>query len=193
MTSKGRIAVALAAATACAALSACAPTTRASRQAAAANPITSGPQIGRCDGTGCSWFDIRSFAVVRETGDGALIRTNIREGSSVSRGDRPHPTSSRGVKIDWTGEATDQFVFCSTKLPAMITGSAGAYEATRLNLIQWGVPSEYNLRVYSHVCHHGENILAEGAAQRAGYRSTDDHAPVISLTRPEAIFDHIGH
>jgi hypothetical protein len=131
--------------------------------------------------------------MVRETGDGALIRINVREGSSVSRGDRPHPTSSRGVKIDWSGPATDQYVFCSTKLPAMISGSDGAYEAIRLDLIQWGVPSEFNMQVYSHVCHNGDDILAEGKAARAGYRSTQGQEQVISLTRPEAIFDHIGH
>ena len=193
MTRKSRIGVALAALAACGALTGCAATTGASSQSAAANPITSGPQIGRCDRTGCSWFDIRSFAMVRETGDGALLRINVREGSSVSRGDGPHPTSSRGVKIEWSGPATDQYVFCSTKLPAMISGSDGAYEATRLDLIRWGNPSEYNMRVYSHVCHNGEDILAQGAAARAGYRSTDGQEPVIALTRPEAIFEHIGH
>jgi len=35
-------------------------------------------------------------------------------------------------------------------------------------------------------------ILARGAAQRAGYRSTDGQGQVIALTRPEAIFEHTG-
>lgn len=192
MVGKGTIGgLLLAAVAAGGGLSACAPATGgASSRSAAANPITSGPQIGRCDRSGCSWFEIQSFEMVRETEHGALLRIKLRDGESDS-GSGPHPTSSRGVKIEWTGEVSDQYVFCSTKLPAIITGGEGSYEAQRLDLIQWGNPSEYNMKVYSHVCHNGEDILAQGKAARAGYRSIEGQEPNIALTRPEAIFDHI--
>lgn len=174
-------------------LPACTPVvTGASARSAEVNPITSGPQIGRCYSGGCSWFDIRSFNVVRETSDGALIRIAMREGGSES-GEGPHPESSRGVDIKWDEETSNQYVFCSRRLPAIISqAEEGSYEARRLDLVEWSVPTEFITNVYAHVCHSGDNILAEGATARAGYRAVAGEEQVIALSTPEAIFQHIG-
>ena len=162
-----------------------------SASAAGANPITSGPQIGRCYSDGCTWFDIQSFEMIRETEDGALIRLTMREGGSRS-GSGPHPENARGVDIEWEGYTSSEYVFCSKKLPAMISSEdGGAAEATVLDLLQWGVPTEVITNIYAHVCHNGERILDEGMAQRAGYRSMEGQDREISLPSPVAIFDHL--
>lgn len=160
-----------------------------------ANPITSGPKVGRCHMGGCGWFQIRSFEVVRETSDGALIRLDMRDGGSEDT-DRPDRNSSRGVKIDWGAYRNDEYVFCSRRLPAVISlTEGGIWTAYRIDMLSPSGASQYVTNVYSHVCHTGEDVEAEGAAERLGYRSVqaDDSGDFeFRLSSPEAIFDRLG-
>jgi hypothetical protein len=179
------------------ALTACTPVvTGASTRSADANPVTSGPKVGRCHMGGCGWFEIRSFEVVRETSDGALIRLDMRDGGSkdTERADR---NSSRGVKIDWGPYQNDQYVFCSTRLPAVISPAeaGGGWEAYRLDLLSPSGASQAVTNLYNHVCNNGVDMEAEGAAERRGYRSVQADETgdfLLPLTSPEAIFDHLG-
>jgi hypothetical protein len=178
-------------------LAACTPVvTGASTRSADANPITSGPKVGRCHMGGCGWFEIRSFDVVRETSDGALIRLDMRDGGSDDT-DRADRNSSRGVKIDWGPYRNDEYVFCSTRLPAVISRAEGGagWDAYRIDLLSPSGASQYVTNVYSHVCHSGVDMEAEGAGERLGYRRVqagDSGDYVIRLSSPDAIFDHQG-
>jgi hypothetical protein len=152
------------------------------------NPITAGPVAGRCYPGGCTWFDIRSFHVVRETEDGALIRVSIREGESTHANDADAPRSSRGVRITWQPYDDNSYMFCSRKLPAMISrADDGSFEAHRMNLIDGGVPEEVITTQYTHVCHPGGQLNGEGAAARLGYRSPTGERE-FTLRNPEDIF-----
>jgi hypothetical protein len=180
------------------ALSSCTPvvTGASSARVADANPITAGPQIGRCHMGGCGWFDIRSFEVVRETSDGALIRLDSRDGSSDHSGGS-YPASSRGVKIDWGPYSKDGYVFCSSRLPAVIdrAETGAGWEAYRLDVISPSGASQSVTNLYNHVCNNGVDMEAEGAAERLGYRPVQADASgdfTIPLASPEAIFDHLG-
>lgn len=159
-----------------------------------ANPITGGPQIGRCFMGGCGWYQIRSFDVVRETEQGALIRLDMRDGSSRRRGDAASPRSSRGVDIDWGEYEKDEYVFCSSRLPAMISTAegGGGWEALRLDLTMSSGATEYITNVYGHVCHPDGELNSEGAAERLGYRRYEGQDHTIRLSAPEAIFGHLG-
>lgn len=166
------------------------PASPAGADSNAAAAITSGPRIGRCYMGGCSWFDIQSAQIVRRTSEGTLIRIKAREGGSEHEGVEP-PQSSRGVAIEWGDYEGDQHIFCSTRLPAIITPTEGGWEARRIDPVQWSVPAEYITNVYRHVCHPGGELDSEGGAERIGYRRAPEEEPMILLRVPEAIFDRI--
>ncbi len=172
------------------ALAACTPVTESAGLAPnVANPITSGPKIGRCHMGGCGWFQIRSFEMVRETGEGALIRLDIRDGGSedTNRRDR---NSARGVKIDWGPYRNNDYVFCSTRLPAVIgPGESGVgWDAYRIDPLSPSGASQAVTNLYNHVCHTGVDMEDEGAAERLGYRRYEGQDYSFSLSSPEAIF-----
>ena len=160
----------------------------------ASNPITAGPVAGRCYPGGCSWFDIRSFEMVRETERGALLRLDTREGGSDHAMSADAPQSSRGVQISWGPYSNDAYVFCSRELPAVITLAAdGSYEVLRLDVVSGGVPEEFMRTQYGHVCHPGGEVNSEGAVARLGYRPLrDGEEREFTLGSPEAIFDRLG-
>jgi hypothetical protein len=158
------------------------------------NPITAGPVAGRCYPGGCSWFDIRSFEMVRETERGALLRLDTREGGSNHAMSADAPQSSRGVRIAWGPYSNDAYVFCSRELPAVITRAQdGSYEVLRLDLISGGVPEEFLRTQYGHVCHQVGELDGDGAVERLGYRPLrDGEEREFTLRSPEAIFDRLG-
>lgn len=157
------------------------------------NPITAGPVAGRCYPGGCSWFDIRAFEMVRETEDGALIRYSTREGASEHRMDADAPRSSRGVRIEWGPWEDNVHVFCSVKLPAMMSRAAdGSWEVQRLDLIGGGVPAEFVNTQYGHICHPDGSLDGDGAAERLGYRRLGEgEETVFTLRAPEEIFGRL--
>ena len=171
------------------ALSACTPVTTGG-SAQSASQIVSGPFIGRCHMGGCGWYDIQSFEMVRETPEAALLRLTMRNGGSQHPGD--YPESSRGVAIDWGPVDSDTHVFCSTKMPAIISrGENGGWEGYRIDpTMSMGATESIN-RLYAHVCHNGQDIDAEGAAERLGYTRAPEDAPEIQVTSPEQLFDLI--
>ena len=175
------------------ALAGCAPAvTGASAGRDTTNPITAGPVAGRCYPGGCSWFDIRSFEVVRETERAALIKINTREGGSEHAMSADAPRSSRGVRIEW-GPYEEAYVFCSREMPAIMGQlENGSYEAQELDLINGGVPEEFMATQYGHVCHPDGEMSGDGAAERLGYRSVRDREDrTFTLASPEAIFDRL--
>jgi len=156
------------------------------------NPITAAPHIGRCHMGGCSWFDIRSFEMVRETESAALLRLDMRDGSSSHPGGRDTPTSSRGVRIDWSPYDRNTYVFCSTQWPAIISPAEGGtgWDAYRIDLLMSAGATEYVTQQYLTVCHPDGALNAEGAAERAGYRRVGDDEPrQLRLGAPEEMFD----
>lgn len=196
MTGKMRVA-ALPLLSATWALVGCTPAaTSASLDPNVANPITAEPQLGRCHMGGCGWFQIRSFEVVRETEEGALIRLDMRDGGSKDD-DRPNRASPRGLNVDWGPYRNDEYVFCSTLHPAVISPAEGGngFEAYRIDLLLSAGATEYVTNVYSHVCHTGVDMEAEGAPEGLGYtrfEADDAEDYVTRLSSPEAIFDQLG-
>jgi len=177
------------------AIGGCVPTvTGASAGRDTGNPITAGPKADRCYPGGCGWFDIRSFEVVRETETGALIRLDMREGSSSHPNDQDAPRSARGVRIDWGEYENDTYLFCSTRLPAVLNRNedSGGWEAYQLDLLTGGVPEESLATLYAHVCHPDGGLEGDGAAARLGYTDRGGRDGAFQLRRPEEIFERVG-
>lgn len=156
------------------------------------NPITAGPVAGRCYPGGCTWFDIRSFDLVRETERAALLRIDVREGGSNHAMSADAPRSSRGVRIEW-GEYGEAWLFCSRDLPAMITqGANGTYDVQRIDIIDGGLPQEVMITQYNHVCHTAEELRGDGAAARLGYRPMPEGVQMeFTVRSPEALFEEV--
>ena len=167
------------------ALGGCATT--GDRGARADSPIVGPIREGRCHMNGCSWFQVQSFDMVRETADAALLRVVSRDGSSMHP-DGNYPRRPRETDIQWAPESSTSYFFCSTRYPAIIYDNEGVLEGYRLNMIMSAGATEFVHAQYRAICHPDGGLEAPGAAARLGYTSFDGEAE-FRLSRPEDIFD----
>jgi hypothetical protein len=147
--------------------------------------LADGPHLNTCHSALCSWFDITSFTMVRETSNAALIRLSMREGNSEQRPGR-YPRSSHGVHIQWEEVNGDTYVFCSTRLPAVIYKGGDVVSVTSVDPGNPDVPTDAVTAIYNHVCHHGVQ-MTPARARRLGYHG--GRVEGLELQRPEDIFD----
>jgi hypothetical protein len=144
-------------------------------------------KIGRCHMGGCTWFRIDDFAMIRETPDDAFLRVNVRWGSSSHPDGRMPNDRSRNVPIAWRPEIEEVYLYCTSRLPALIEREEdGSWQAARMDLVGTAGAMESSASLYAAVCHPGEDWRGEGFAARHGYRSVDGDF-FIPLRRPDDI------
>lgn len=147
-------------------------------------------KIGRCHMGGCSWFRIDDFAMVRETPEDALLRVNVRWGSSMHPDGRMPTDRSRNVPIEWQPEAEEVYVYCTPRLPVLVQREEdGSWQAARMDFVATAGAMESAATLYAAVCHPGEDWHAEGFAARHGYRAVDGdiHFP---LRQPDDVLSY---
>lgn len=181
--------VAVAGVVAATALAGCATT--GSESASAVEPIVGPIREGRCHMNGCSWFQVQSFDLVRETERGALLRVVMREGSSMHPNGN-YPRRPRASSIQWAPESQTAYFMCSTRYPAIVfEGEAGGWTGYRLDLTQSAGATTFIHNQYRAICHTDGALDAEGAAARLGYTRYDGEME-ISVARPEELFDRVN-
>jgi hypothetical protein len=136
------------------------------------------PQLNACQGGQCSWSITLGSALVRRDSAGALYRLSIR-GGSAAEGSR---------RIRWNREPHPLFIFCSSRLPAVILPDRGHLQVDILDFVAGPPPfEESSASLYARACHPGEDWSAPGFAARHGYRAQNADRE-IALSRPEDIF-----
>lgn len=172
------------------ALSACATTS--GQSTSAGEPIVGPIREGRCHMGGCSWFQVQSFEMVRETEKAALLRVVSREGQSTHP-DGNYPRRPRESAVEWAPQSDTSYFFCSTRYPAILFESAdGGFDGYRLDPTQVSGATTYIHNQYRAICHPDGALDADTAeaAARLGYSRYDGEAE-IQVARPEDLFDRI--
>jgi hypothetical protein len=173
-------------------LAGCAATTAGTQSAStrsADEPIVGPVREGRCRMNGCSWFQVQSFEVVRETEKGALLRVTMREGSS-DHPDGKYPTRPRPSAVQWT-ESDTSYYFCSPRFPAIIgENESGGWDGIRLDLTQSAGVTEFVHNTYRAICHPDGalDVDTAAAAARLGYTPNEGEQE-FTLSRLEDVFD----
>jgi hypothetical protein len=137
----------------------------------------------------CSWFSIESVDVVRGAPEGTLYRIVTKRWESY------HPNGSYEKKARRIGgEASDDYVFCSLKRPAVIFESEGQWYAHTLAPGSSAGVAGYNHSsyiTYMAACHGIEvgDPYSDGTetALRLGYAVDPSVAEQITLSKPEDI------
>ena len=137
------------------------------------------PQLGNCHMGECSWSIVQSTATVRADARGRLVRLVELGGASANE------TST----VSWEKAPHDVFVFCSTKLPAVIVRDGNGWQVDVLDFVSGPPDVEMSsATTYSTTC-HGQDMLSSSMAQQLGYSSIPEHEQNISVTAPLQIFD----
>jgi hypothetical protein len=142
-------------------------------------------RIGRCHMDVCSWFIISGRHLIRRDTAGILYRLTVRGGESAHRGGH-YPSNARGVRIAWDRARRELFVFCSSRLPTIISREGSGLQADVLSFPPFGY-QESGASIYVALCHPGANWESRSFARRFGYSLRAD-PPDIHIDRPEEIF-----
>lgn len=171
-----------------AAVSGCA--TMEGQSASAGEPIVGPIREGRCHMGGCSWFQVQSFEMVRETEKGALLRVVSREGQSMHP-EGNYPRRPREADVQWAPQSDTSYFFCSTRYPAILFASAdGGFDGYRLDPTQISGATTFIHNQYFAICHPDGALVTAGAAARLGYTRYDGETE-IQVARPEELFDRV--
>lgn len=152
-----------------------------------------GPQVGRCMMGNCVWTKILNKELLKEKGGASLYKVQYQEGIAPLNDDSGHCykddnfDESEGLKksIHWYSPNT-AFVFCSNKLPSVITTIAKIIPVT-LNGVEYGRAN--GISTYAPVCH---NVPVK---QFLSKKFLDDHhyqesgLEMIMIKNPYKMFD----
>ena len=135
-------------------------------------PVSKKPRVGRCHMDDCSWFITKAREVIRANDEGSLIRLTLLGGLSANTDN----VSPKDVK--WDDRTYSVYVFCSKKLPAVLTENDGVYQVDVLDFVN-GPPGalEASESIYESTCKL-HNV--------AGWDPSDP--PDIKITQPMDIF-----
>lgn len=163
----------------------------------AAHAQASAPELGRCHGDWCSWSITRSRTVVREGPAGALVRLRLLGGTSPNTdGDDP------AVGIRWNARDHEVYVFCSTRLPAVIMKidpPPGAARATagrgqspyQVDVLDFagGIAGSFesSANLFVGTCYPHEDWTDPDFAARHGLEAPGE-VPEVAIDMPEDIF-----
>jgi hypothetical protein len=149
------------------------------------------PMTDRCHMGECGWFAELDRETVRETAAGRLIRMRLYGGrSAVAEGEDYSESWGPNARVEWDGEPHQVWIFCSTRLPAVMIGTESGLQADVLNFVDGTPPvQESSRRVYVYACHGREGDEIENFAEHFHYQVP----PVeeLELARPEDIFDRL--
>lgn len=149
------------------------------------------PMTDRCHMGECGWFAEIGRDTVRETEAGRLIRMRLYGGrSAVDEGEDYEASWGPDARVEWNAEPHQVWIFCSTRLPAVMVRTGAGLQADVLNFVDGTPPVlESARRLYVYACHGREGDEIENFAAHFGYRAP----PVeeLALARPEDIFDRL--
>ena len=149
------------------------------------------PMTDRCHMGECGWFAEQSRETLRETAAGRLIRMRLYGGrSSVAQGEDYAESWGPNARVEWDRDPHEVWIFCSTRLPAVMIRIESGVQADVLNFVDGTPPvQESARRVYVYACHGREGDEIANFAERFGYQVP----PVeeLDLARPEDIFDRL--
>jgi hypothetical protein len=143
------------------------------------------PTLGRCHMDSCSWSKTLSKKEIASDERGKLILLQLLGGSS------PNDDNQNKPKITWNKSSHEVYIFCSTRLPAVMMESGGELQVDVLDFWE-GIPDIYesSANLYRETCHPGsESISDEDLAKRYRYSPSPDSD--ISITKPTEIFGYI--
>ena len=150
------------------------------------------PMTDRCHMGECGWFAELDRETVRETEAGRLIRMRLYGGrSAVDQGEDYEESWGPNAGVEWNAQPHEAWIFCSTRLPAVMIGTEAGLQADVLNFIDGTPPVlESARRLYVYSCHGPRSDDFEDFNARFGYR---EPPPIeeLELARPEDIFDRL--
>lgn len=162
---------------------------------AASSPADAEPLLGNCRMDSCSFSREISRETLRETRAGRLLRVTLLGGE---QGEASDAGPDDEAPIVWNRAPHDIFVFCSTRLPAVMMRVAGQH-SLQVDLLDLGGPEAItnilvsSANLYMDICHglRGRELSEETAG--LGYRPI---APAllesgIGIERPEEIFNFV--
>ena len=157
---------------------AAAPTPKPSASVKALGP----PQLGYCHGGGCSWSREADRLVIRQDGRGRLIRLTLLGGFS----------DDMDATVQWNARAHDVYVFCSTRLPAVMLHTENGWQVDAIDFVA-GVPGVLmsSAAIYARTC-HGREFLEPEEAAGLGYKALPEDVAEVRVDRPEQIFEKAG-
>jgi len=159
-------------------------------QAAANVPNNDLPQLGACHGGECSWSVETARNIIREEGQEQLIKVTLMGGTSLHSANQYPERFKAGQKIAWNGSAHDVYVFCSTRLPAVMMQADGAWQTDVLDFVN-GVPSvlDSSAALYAQTCHSAaDNYPSNGFAAKYGYMTAPREMEEPAISAPTDIF-----
>jgi hypothetical protein len=140
------------------------------------------PQGGYCHAAaGCSWFREAGREIVKQYARGRLIRVSLLGGFSTDE----------DAAVEWNKRRHDVFVFCSTKLPAVMVDTPNGWQVDTLDFVN-DVPGQLmaSALIYASVCHN-KYFLDPPEAKALGYSALSDDALEVHVERPEQIFERV--
>ena len=162
---------------------------------AAASAPMGEPMLGNCNMDVCSYSRLVRRETLRETPAGRLVKATLLGGA---QGDPSDAGPSEDAPIVWNRAPHDIFVFCSTRLPAVMMRVAGR-RTLQTDLLDLGGPEAItdllisSANLYMDICHGLRDRTLSEETAGLGYRPI---APAllesgIDIERPEEIFDFV--
>jgi hypothetical protein len=143
---------------------------------------------GRCHMGSCTWSAIKSIEEVGNSDTGRLLRLSIIDGES-SHPDDGYPSKfSDGLNISWSDAPYTTYVFCSTKIPAIISNYDSAWRADIFDFEAVYGAQTSSANLYVRACHK----LPSGAWGQDDFVSENGYSSMTSteqlvLANPEEI------
>lgn len=140
------------------------------------------PTLGRCHMDSCSWSKTLGKEEITSDDRGKLIKLKLLGGES--------PNDDKKPKIKWNKDPHEVYIFCSTRLPAVIMASGGKLQVDVLDF--WGgIPGVYesDASLYRETCHSGSaNMSDEELARKFKYSPSPESD--ITISKPTEIFGY---
>ncbi len=141
------------------------------------------PTLGRCHMDSCSWSKTLSKEEITSDDRGKLIKLKLLGGES--------PNDDKKPKIKWNKDPHEVYIFCSTRLPAVIMASGEKLQVDVLDF--WGgIPGVYesDASLYRETCHSGSaNMSDEELARKFKYSPSPESD--ITISKPAEIFGYV--
>lgn len=132
---------------------------------------------GRCHMEECAYSRLLERTLVASGSSGRLLKLRLL-GGSAANGE---------TTIHWNKTPHDVYVYCSTKLPAVIMRVDGAWQVDVLDFVT-GVPGilEDSQQLYGSACHEGDSQFPTDA-EALGYSVIPDDRQDVVISKPEGI------
>lgn len=135
----------------------------------AARPVAGETILSGCRQGECGWLRVLRLGAPTSVPQGVLRPMQVRRGSSVHL-DGKLPNRPRDARIEWEGQASMTYAFCSVRRPAYAFESDGSLVVHFLNLYDLGGYQYVSAQLYMRLCHGRVSLPNNAALRRLGYR-----------------------